>query len=192
MRILNQQDLLQDEELKKEFLSIVREGSVFIHPTDTVYGLGCSIDFPESIKKIYQLKQRPENNPMSIVAPSKEWIYQNFNVSEANKTFIENLLPGPYTVVLKLKTKFPPAVVKDNAVGIRIPKNLVTDLIRKEGITFISTSLNISEQEVVTKLEDIPKQIEEGVKIAIDAGQLRSAASRVFDLTTDEVRIIRP
>ncbi len=192
MKVIKQEDLLGNESLQKEFLDIVRKGSIFIHPTDTVYGLGCNIDFPESIKKIYQLKQREESKPLSIVAPSKEWIYQNFNVSDANRGFIERLLPGPYTVVLKLKTKFPSVVVKDNAIGIRIPKNPVTDLIRKAGIAFTTTSLNIAEQEVVTRLDAVPKSITDGVEIAIDAGQLKSHPSRVFDLTTDDVKIIRP
>ena len=192
MRSIKQEELLGSEGLKKEFLAAVRSGVVFIHPTDTVYGLGCSIEFPESIKKIYQLKQRGESKPMSIVAPTKDWIYQNFYVSESNKSFMERLLPGPYTVVLKTKTAFPHWLVKENAVGVRIPKHPVIDLIRKEGIVFTTTSLNIAEQEVITKLEDVPEPIKQGVQIAIDSGQLRKHPSRVFDLTTDEVKIIRP
>ena len=191
MRIVKQADLGKAA-LKAEFLNAVKGGAVFIHPTDTVYGLGCSIEFHESIKKIYQLKQREENKPISIVAPSKEWIYQNFYISDANKAFMEQLLPGPYTVVLKTKTPFPKWVVKDNAVGVRIPKNFVTDLIRKENIVFTTTSLNIAEQDVVSSLETVPQSIVDGVDIAIDAGQLKTHPSRVFDLTKDEVEIIRP
>ncbi|MBI4163867.1 MAG: threonylcarbamoyl-AMP synthase [Candidatus Aenigmarchaeota archaeon] len=192
MRIIKQEDLLQDDGIKQEFLQAVKTGAIFIHPTDTVYGLGCNIENLDSIKKIYQLKQREENKPISIVAPSKEWIYQNFHVSDANKGFIERLLPGPYTLVLKAKNKFPDILVKDGAVGLRIPKHPVIDLIRQEAIIFTTTSLNIAEQDVVTKIEDAPQSIKDGVEIAIDFGQLRKHASRVFDLTTDEVKIIRP
>ena len=91
-----------------------------------------------------------------------------------------------------MKLKLPPILVKDGFVGIRIPKHPVTDLIRKEGITFTTTSLNIAEQDVITKLEDVPESIKQGVEIAVDNGQLSSHASRVFDLTTDEIKIIRP
>ncbi len=191
MRVIRQEDL-QDDGVKQEFLQAVKSGVIFIHPTDTVYGLGCNVENLDSIKKIYQLKQREESNPISIVAPSKEWIYQNFHVSDANKGFIERLLPGPYTLVLKARTKFPDILVRECAIGVRVPKNPVTDLIRKENIVFTTTSLNIAEQDVVTRIENAPQSIKDGVEIAVDAGQLSAHPSRVFDLTTDEVKIIRP
>ena len=56
-----------------KFKEKVLEGKVFVYPTDTIYGLGCDATNFKAVEKIRKLKER-EENPFSVVAPSKEWI----------------------------------------------------------------------------------------------------------------------
>lgn len=74
---------------------------------------------------------------------------------------------------------------------MRIPRHPFTDILRSSGIAVISTSVNISGHESATKIEDVPEAIKNIVSIAVDGGQLSSSSSRVFDLSTDEVKIVR-
>ena len=87
----------------KEILSKIKNGAVFIHPTDTIYGLGCNALDVKAIEKLRRLKDR-STSPFSVWAPSLAWIEEHCQLnSEAQKWLKE--LPGPYTIITTLKDK---------------------------------------------------------------------------------------
>lgn len=169
----------------KEVADAIKSGKILIYPTDTIYGIGCNAEVAESVRRIHEAKARPGDKPFGVIAPSKEWIFDNTHISKENIAFVESLLPGPYMVILKAKRKIPFVTEKDGTIGIRIPKDPFCDLIRKQNILFITTSVNLSEDDPVRTIEEIPSQIKEIVDIAIDAGQSGIYGSRIFDLTKD-------
>ena len=83
-----------------DFVDDIKHGAVFIYPTDTIYGLGCDATNEESVKKIKELKYRDKDKPMSVIAPSVDWIKEHCEVTDE---MIEKYLPGPYTLLLKKK-----------------------------------------------------------------------------------------
>ncbi len=173
-------------------LKSVKEGKIFVYPTDTIYGIGCNAEDGSAVKKIIDAKGRDEEKPMSVIAPSLQWISQNTKATQENFAFIGSLLPGPYTVVLKANPSAPKEVVTpQKTIGIRIPLNEFTDLIRTAGVPFVTTSANLSGEEPITKISDLPAEIKNMVDIAIDAGEIDGLPSRVFDLTGKEVNILR-
>ena len=124
--------------------------------------------------------------------PSLEWIDQNCIVSQVNRDFLKSLFPGPYTAVLKYKSVPKILETPEKTIGVRIVKNKFCDLLRKMNVLFITTSLNISGEENIAKIDNTPEELKQVASIAIDAGELGHRASRVFDLTTDDIRILRP
>ncbi len=88
---------------KSEIKNMVLKGDVFIHPTDTIYGLGCDATNEQSVKKIREVKQRP-TTPFSVIAPSKEWIEANCVITKEAKSWLKKL-PGPFTFILKKKNR---------------------------------------------------------------------------------------
>ena len=99
MRIINKDELLaKKEKFKRELKNLI-----FIHPTDTIYGIGCDATNTKLSQKIRNIKNRP-NTPFSVLVPSKEWIYKNCKVNKSAEEWI-NKLPGPYTLILELKNK---------------------------------------------------------------------------------------
>ncbi len=126
-----------------------------------------------------------------MIVPSREWISEHTKITKENEKFVGVLLPGPYTIILNAKERIPFVVSKEGSVGIRIPKHEFCDFIRSLGILFITTSVNLSEENPVFSLKDIPDQIKKIVDFAIDAGRIEGPASRVFDIRTNELKIAR-
>ena len=58
-----------------EIIDFIRKGKIFIYPTDTIYGLGCDALNEKSVEKIKEIKKRDKDKPLSVIAPSKKWIF---------------------------------------------------------------------------------------------------------------------
>lgn len=79
-------------------------GEVVSIPTDTVYGLCCSVFCDSAIERIYEIKHRPASQPVAIVVASIFDIYSYVDITKlpARASFIfEQFLPGPLTVLLE-------------------------------------------------------------------------------------------
>lgn len=193
MKIMKFSDALKDME-RVEVAKGIREGSIFIHPTDTLYGIGCNAEKTKSVEKIIEAKGREKEKPFSIIAPSEEWIAERANLTSKQVEFINNLFPGPYTVVMKVKRSFkmPYVVSSEGKIGVRIPRNRFCDFIRSLGVPFITTSVNISgEEDVITSPEDAPETIKKITDYAINSGQISGHSSRVFDISGGGLKILR-
>ena len=129
----------------QELVKDIKEGKIFIYPTDTIYGIGCDATNIKSVEKIKEIKLRDKDKPLSIIAPSIDWIKQNCIIDKGldlNKYF-----PGPYTLILKKKNPdFLTYVSSSDTLGIRIPDSDFTKQIQKSNLPFITTSVNLSEQ----------------------------------------------
>jgi len=190
MEIIKLKDALGSK--KNHVIESVKAGKIFVYPTDTIYGIGCNANNSESVKKIKNAKGRDPEKPMSLITPSFDWILENATATKENLAFVNSLLPGPYTAILKAKPSAPKDLVTaQNTIGIRIPLNEFTDLVRTTGVPFVTTSANLSGEEPITKISDLPEDIKSMVDIAIDAGEIDGLPSRVFDLSGKEVNILR-
>lgn len=141
-------------------------GKLFIYPTDTLYGIGCDATNEKSVNKIKNIKARDKDKPLSIIAPSIEWIEKNFIVD----VDLEKYLPGAYTIILKKKnSEFLKWISLGDSIGIRIPANEFTKEIQKTGVPFVTTSVNLSGEPFALKLEDIKKEIIEAIDYVIES-----------------------
>jgi len=146
----------------------VLAGKIFVYPTDTIYGLGCNALNESAVQKIREIKNRDKNKPLSVIAPSIEWIKENF-IIDIN---LEKYLPGPYTLILKKKNlDFLSHISDSESLGIRIPNSEFTERIQKIGFPFITTSVNISGEPFVNKISDIKPEILNKVDFIIYVGE---------------------
>ena len=118
------------EELGKKIIKELKK-CLFVYPTDTVYGLGCNAEDRALVNQIRNLKKQFVR-PMSVVAPGKKWIEESCEITEAAEKWLDRL-PGPYTLILKLKKK----TVSRNTnlgsktIGVRIPKHWISKIIEE-------------------------------------------------------------
>jgi tRNA threonylcarbamoyl adenosine modification protein (Sua5/YciO/YrdC/YwlC family) len=164
----------------KEIVEHIRAGAVFIHPTDTIYGIGCNAMDEKAVAKVRRIKERPES-PFSVWVPEKKWITENcfvHNVNELKK------LPGPYTFVLHVK---PHAVAKNVApekktLGVRFPNHWFTRVVEAAGVPLITTSVNKAGERFMTDLENLDDDIETVVAFCIYEGEKQARPSKIINL----------
>ncbi len=187
MRILTKEEFEQEKLVLSE---AIWNGAVFIHPTDTIYGVGCNALLSKSVKKIRMAKKRYES-PFSVIAPSKEWIHENCLVSEEANKWIGKL-PGPYTLILELKNKDCIAPDVNNnmpTLGIRMPDHWFSGIVKELAFPIITTSANVAGGNFMRTAEDLDQKIKNKVDFIIYEGEKHGKPSKIIDLTR-EIKII--
>ena len=186
MEVLNKIELrLKIEEVIKR----IDQGAVFIHPTDTIYGLGCNALDKKAVDKIRKLKERPDM-PLSVWAPSLEWIKENCVVDKKAETCLAQL-PGPYTLILKLKNKNSIAenvAPGKNTIGVRLPDHWFGNIVKIMKVPFVTTSANRSGQPFMTSKEDADPEVTKGVEFMVYEGELKGKPSKIIDLVKGKIK----
>jgi L-threonylcarbamoyladenylate synthase len=161
---------------KQEIIEAIQSGKIFIYPTDTIYGIGANARLENSVNKIRNIKKR-DKKTMSILAPSKEWIETN---GEVDRATINKYLPGPYTLWLNKKgsgEELKGVNLEDATIWVRIPDHWFTPIIQEAGVPFITTSVNISGEPHMEKIEDVPQEILDQVDYVIYEGEKKGKRS---------------
>ena len=173
---------------KPEILGKIRSGAVFIHPTDTIYGLGCNALNQKAVEKIRQLKNRA-TGPFSIWVPNKEWIVKHCVVDKKVQVWLDKL-PGPYTLIVRLKDK--KALASNisagvDTIGLRLPDHWFSKIVKELDFPIVTTSANKSGEPFMTSLEDLDPNIEKGVEFMMYEGPKEAKPSKIINPVTEEV-----
>ncbi len=171
---------------EEKLIDMIKAGKVFIYPTDTVYGLGCNAENESSVSRIKLIKAREKEKPLSVIAPSKEWISAHLMT---DKVDIDKYLPGAYTLVLWKKDKnFLNYVSSSDTLGVRIPDNDFAKLVEKAGVPFITTSVNLSGEPPASRVAEIKTEILSNVDIVLDGGTLPGTPSTIIMPNGEELK----
>ena len=174
---------------------VLRADGVVIYPTDTVYGMGCSIGSRSAIEKIHLIKRQREDKPFSFVCSDLKHISEYAVVDNAAFRIMKRLIPGPYTFILpaaRMKQLPKILVSRRKTVGIRVPDSRVTaDLVRAVGFPILSTSVTLPDGELLNDPDLIIRHFRNVVDVILDAGPLSSDPSTVLDLTGEEPEVVR-
>ena len=187
--IITKNDLLGE---KERYSKEIMKGAIFLHPTDTINGIGCNAMHDGSVKLLREIKANP-NNPFSVIAPSKDWILENCIVPRHAKKWLDKL-PGPYTLVLRLKNR--QAVSRhvnpnDDTIGVRIPKHWIAEFVRFVGVPVITTSPNRLGEEYSTDIEELHPDIYNNTSFFIYENDGEKSPSDIVILTGKKPKIIK-
>jgi len=173
-------------------VSALKNGEIIVYPTDTLYGLGTNIYNDSAVKKIFLIKKRSFDQPLSIAVSSINDLEDVAFVDDRIIRVAERFLPGKLTLVLKKKT-----VVSDiltaggNCVAVRIPDNTIALQILSVFGPLTCTSANIHGMPTPNKINEIQMQFKDNIKVYIDAGELKDKPSTIVDLSGEKVMILR-
>lgn len=190
--LLNELNFRDNLDKCSEFLT---NGEIIAFPTETVYGLGCDINNVSAIQKIYDLKYRGRNKPLSAHISDLKFV-EDLTETIPDIFFIlaEKFLPGPLTLILK-KSKIVSDIVSagSNTIGIRYPDNQIAiEIINHFGKPLAATSANISGQSPSVDVNEIIQNFYNKIPIIVDGGQtIHQISSTVLDITTDKYYIFR-
>jgi tRNA threonylcarbamoyl adenosine modification protein (Sua5/YciO/YrdC/YwlC family) len=179
--------------LIRRVVETLQKGGVIVYPTDTIYGLGCDLFSPDSIRKIHRLKKLDAKKPLSFICFDLKDISQYAYVSNYAYKVMKRLLPGAYTFILKATKMVPKvALTKQNTVGIRIPDNRICLALAKElGHPIISTSVYKAEEVLYNDPEEIEEKFGKQLDLLVDGGVIVAEHSSIIDLTEETPKIIR-
>ena len=172
----------------KEPAQIIKKGGIVIFPTETVYGIGTNGLDENAIKKLYEVKQRPLNKPISLLVNNIEMVEKIAkNITEVEYKLMERFFPGPLTIILEKRDIIPDILTSNtNTVGIRMPSGeIAKKLIEFAGVPIATSSSNISGRPSGTNITDIKKDFEGKVDCFIDNGEseigVPSTVIRIID-----------
>lgn len=175
---------------------LIRSGEVVVMPTETVYGLGANALDENAVKKIYEAKGRPSDNPL-IVHVSDFSEIENLveEIPDGAKKVAEKFWPGPLTVILKKKPIIPQCVSAGlDTVGIRLPENeIARAFIKACGVPIAAPSANVSGKPSPTKFEHVYEDMNGRVAGIIRGGDSGvGVESTVIDMTSEIPTVLRP
>lgn len=181
---------------------VLKEGGIVVHPTETCYGLACDLTNPSAVARLFDLKKRAPNQPVSALFPSQEEaeLYSVWN-SRARE-LAEKHLPGPLTLILPLRTDAPyqlyptsTSVERSTTIGVRISSHpLAQELVKRFGKPISTTSANIHGQPAAYTPDEILSQFLDDLPniLLLDGGHLPlRPPSTIIDLTGPCSRITR-
>lgn len=175
---------------------IIKKGGVVAFPTETVYGLGANTFDENAVRKIFELKGRPPDNPLIVHICRKREIYKlAANVPKIAKDLIKKYWPGPLTLVLK-KSEIVPDIVTAglDTVAIRMPSHRVAlKFIELSNVPIAAPSANKSGKPSATNVKHILEDFDYKLDCIIDSGESTiGLESTVLDLTEEPPVILRP
>ncbi len=173
---------------------VLKSGNLVAFPTETVYGLGALATNPEAVRKIFEVKGRPQDNPLIVHLSSIDQIKDFAFMEERYMKVINKLTPGPITFVLKKKDNIPYEVTAGlDTVGIRIPAHPIAQRLARCAGPIAAPSANLSGRPSPTDAKSVIEDLNGLVDCIIDAGESAfGIESTIVDLTKDKPLILRP
>jgi len=178
-----------------EVVRIMKEGGVIAYPTETFYGLGADIRNAQALEKIYTIKGRDFDKPISIIIGSREDLTTFAgDITPAAETLMDRFWPGGITLLFNASQDVPGKLTaKTGKIGIRLSSNPVATLLaqRLSG-AITATSANRSGQEECVSIDEVMDSIGKSLDAVIDGGRTPGGAgSTIVDTTVDPPVIVR-
>jgi len=148
----------------KKAIQILKQGGIVIFPTDTAFGIGCRIDGEKAIKRLFDIRKRPESQATPVLADTFEMAQEY--LLPIPKDVIDKLIkpywPGALTIVLPCKIDKVPDLVRGGGttLGIRIPNHPTTiEIIKGVGVPILGPSANFHGEKTLYRFEDLDKKL---------------------------------
>lgn len=175
---------------------ILREGGLVGLPTETVYGLGANGLDGAAVRRIFEAKGRPQDNPLILHVSGPQWLTRYCaQVPPLAYVLARKFWPGPLTMILKRDPCVPDETTAGlDTVAVRCPNHPVTlAIIREAGVPIAAPSANLSGRPSCTTAQDVLEDMDGKIQCLVDGGPCAvGVESTILDLTCTPPRLLRP
>ncbi len=179
----------------KQAIKILNQGGIVIFPTDTAFGIGCRLDRPTSVDRLFKIRQRPLTQAMPVLVDSPNMALAYFlNPSETVLALMREYWPGALTIVAPGRIEIIYAPIRSNGknVGLRMPNHKATlKLIRGINVPLLGSSANFHGQPTPYKLEDLDPKLVKLVDYVLSGTCPVGQISTVVDCSVEPPQILR-
>lgn len=189
-------NLEKDLKFIKEAAETIKKSGLVVFPTETVYGLGANALDEEAVKKIFEAKGRPQDNPLIVhVSDISQVDDLAKDIPEVAKKMMLKFWPGPLTIILNKKDIIPNRTSANlDTIGIRMPDDeIALKLIKLSKTPIAAPSANISGRPSPTDIERCIEDLSGRVDYIIGGEKSRvGVESTIIDCTVNPPIVLRP
>lgn len=186
---------LEEPRALEQAIASLQKGGVVAYPTDTVYGLGASLHYPGSLRRVFEIKGRSREKTLPVLlASSADLATVSTGIDPRLLALASRFWPGPLTVAVPARSSLPAEVIaEDGTVGVRVPAHSVAlTLAQRCGGALATTSANMSGYAPARRANEIGEPIRSLVDLVLDGGIARGGtASTVVRQEGATIVIIR-
>ncbi len=184
-------DLIDVKEINK-IVDLLKEKNVVAFPTETVFGLGVSVNSVQGLESIYDIKGRQSSKAITLMVASVEQARAYAKISDYAFKIMDTLMPGKLTIVLpKVDSLDKVYTAGLNTIGIRIPDSeLVLELLQKVGPMWV-TSANLSGDKDMIKAVDVYQVFDGKISAVVNQDAGNDKPSTVVLVEDKSVTILR-
>ncbi len=143
-------------------------------PTETVYGLAANAYHNLAVKKIFNLKKRPKNNPLIVHYHDIDSLKKDCLINDNFTKLYKKFSPGPITYVLQLRkdSKISKYVTNNKkSLAVRFPKHTIfKNLLKQLDYPLAAPSANITTKVSAVKAKDVKEEFGNKIKYILDGG----------------------
>jgi L-threonylcarbamoyladenylate synthase len=184
-----------EEQIIAKAAEILAAGSIIAYPTETFYGLGADATNEKAIQKIFAVKGRNFNNPVSLIIGQHEDIYPLVkDIPEIAKKLMAAFWPGALTIVFSAADIVSSKLTAGSGkIGLRVSSHpLAQKIVQKLKRPLTATSANLSGAPECSLASEVIEQIGDKLDAIVDWGQTQGGkASTIIDVTCDPPVILR-
>lgn len=176
-------------------IEIVKNGGIIIFPTDTAFGIGCRIDREDSINRLFEIRKRPKEKAVPVLASSIRMVEEYVeSIDSGVRKLMRKYWPGGLTLVLHSNEEKVPSLVRGggDTIGVRIPAHQsVLRVVRAVGVPILAPSANLAGGKTPFRLSEIDRSLIGLVDYVVPGRCKIKEVSTIIDCTSRPWRIVR-
>jgi L-threonylcarbamoyladenylate synthase len=176
-------------------VDILMSGGIVVYPTETFYGIGAKFDSEDTLHKLYEIKERPDNKPLPLIISSRDLLAHVVSSINNKAVFLmDRFWPGPLTLILPAKETLSPYITAGtHAVAVRIPgESFALRLAQYARFPITATSANPTGKPPAHDTETVVDYFGDTIDLIIDGGHTKGMLpSTIVDVRGENMVVVR-
>jgi L-threonylcarbamoyladenylate synthase len=194
-RVITVPTLGPAESALTEAAAALRRGGLVAFPTETFYGLGAAALDPAAVRRVFEVKGRPEGKPVLVLVDSIAMVdVVALEIPPRARALMAAHWPGALTLVLRARPEVPPEVTAaTGTVGVRLSAHpLARALVTALGAPITAPSANPAGAAPPTTAAEVMELFRHRLELVLDGGATAGGPpSTVLDVTVEPPRVVR-